>query len=221
MIRDSVVKVRGIEKLSKAELRALSNAAKWIGVKTDWLATVISFETNGTFSPKVPNSAGSGARGLIQFMPDTMCRLLGLKITPENKKKATKTFERMSFTRQLEEVKKYFAPRRGKLHSLEDLYLAIFYPAEINRKPDDVIAHADSTDKREQAIYRQNRGFDREKKGYITRGDVTATIIAKLNAALKTGERIAIPAAVGFGTIALGGAGAILLYQMRVAAHER
>ena len=35
------------------------------------LLAVMNFETGGTFDPAVKNRAGSGATGLIQFMPST------------------------------------------------------------------------------------------------------------------------------------------------------
>ena len=36
---------------------------------------VMSFETGGTFDPGIRNAAGSGATGLIQFMPSTAAGL--------------------------------------------------------------------------------------------------------------------------------------------------
>ena len=45
--------------------------AKRMGVSEDYLYAVMSFETGGTFDPAQKNMAGSGATGLIQFIPST------------------------------------------------------------------------------------------------------------------------------------------------------
>jgi hypothetical protein len=161
----SIAKVRGIEKLSSGDLRALVKTAQWIGINPDWLASVMSFESG--FNPAAVNKAGSGATGLIQFMPDTAKRL----------GTTTDKLKKMSFQSQLEYVKKYFAPMRGKLKSLEDTYLTVFYPAAIGEPLDHVVGKSGS------AIYAQNKGFDKTGKGYITKSDITTTIRGVLNSA--------------------------------------
>jgi peptidoglycan hydrolase-like protein with peptidoglycan-binding domain len=161
----SIANVRGIDKLSAAELSALVAAANWIGINPDWLASAISFESG--FSPSISNAAGSGAVGLIQFMPSTATGL----------GTSTAALKNMSFTDQLEYVKKYFAPYQGKLNSLEDTYLAIFYPAFIGKANDAVLGSTGS------AIYNQNAGFDKTHKGYVTKEDITSTIRGVLDSA--------------------------------------
>ena len=49
----------------------VSAVAGRLGISEADLMAVMSFETGGTFSPSIPNAAGSGATGLIQFMPST------------------------------------------------------------------------------------------------------------------------------------------------------
>lgn len=154
----TIAAVHGIEKLDQAELKALADAANWIGINPDWLAAAISFESG--FSPSIVNAAGSGAVGLIQFMPSTAAGL----------GTSTAALKNMSFTDQLEYVKKYFAPYQGKLNSLEDTYLAIFYPAFIGKSNDAVLGSTGS------AIYNQNAGFDKTHKGFVTKEDITSTI---------------------------------------------
>jgi hypothetical protein len=140
-------------------------AAKAIGIPVDWLATVISFETGGTFSPSVQNKAGSGATGLIQFMPSTAAALLKVK-DPQLARFMT---SRMSFKEQLTKmVVPYF--KGGTYKSLDDVYLKVFYPAAMNKPKDHVVGTAPSP------VYSQNAGFDRDSKGYITKGDITRTI---------------------------------------------
>jgi hypothetical protein len=169
--KSSVARVTGIEKLSKTDLAALARAAKDLGMETDWLATVISFETGGTFSPSVLNKAGSGAFGLIQFLPSTAANLLKLP-----KDQAVEKGRAMSFAQQLKEmVIPYF--RGGTYNSLNDVYLKVFYPAAMGQPSSKVVATAGS------AVYEQNKGFDRTQAGVITVGDITSRVNAQLIAA--------------------------------------
>jgi hypothetical protein len=183
----------GIDKLSPADLTALVDAANWIGINPDWLAAAIKFESG--FSPSIPNGSGSGAVGLIQFMPSTAAGL----------GTSTEALRQMTFRDQLEYVKKYFAPYRGKLSSLEDTYLAIFYPAFIGKPLDTVLGSTGSL------IYEQNKGFDRTGKGYVTKEDITSTIRSVLASAagrISVGTATAVAAGSGIlGLLFAGGAG--------------
>lgn len=164
-IKPTVLRVPGIEKVSKGNLVALNNAAKAIGIPVDWLATVISFETGGSFSPSQPNKAGSGAVGLIQFMPSTAASILKVK-DPHLAQFMTKN---MTFKEQLQKmVVPYF--KGGVYNTLNDVYLKVFYPAAMNKSANFVVGSAPS------AVYNQNAAFDRDSKGYITRSDITRTI---------------------------------------------
>ena len=151
-----IIKVRGIERLSQDDLRALETAAGIIDVHPDWLASVMSFESG--FNPAAVNSM-SGATGLIQFMPST-ARNLGT---------TTAALKSLSFQAQLPYVIRYFGEKAG-LRSLEDTYLRVFYPAAIGKPTDYVVGPAGSK------VYEQNYGFDTAHKGYVTVGDITSTI---------------------------------------------
>jgi len=175
----SILKVRGIERLSTAELKALVSTAKMLNINPDWLATVISFESAGSFSPSKLNAAGSGAFGLIQFMPWVARNILGTATDAQ----AAAIGKAMSFTEQLQRmVIPYFKGRT--MRSLEDVYLQVFYPAAAGKPDDWVVAREGS------AVYRQNAGFDKAKKGWITRRDITSTIRAVADAA--NGARIQV-----------------------------
>lgn len=177
-----ILKVPGIERLSASERSALVAAANKLGINPDWLATVISFETAGTFSPSIVNRAGSGAFGLIQFMPNTARNLLGTATNDE----AVRIGKAMSFSEQLSRmVIPYFSGR--KMTSLEDVYLAVFYPAAMNKPGAWVIGEAPG------AVYTQNAGFDKAGKGYITRDDVTSRLRSLYESA---GGRIPVQTAV-------------------------
>jgi hypothetical protein len=54
---------------TQAQLDKITEVASKVGVDPTWLSALIAFESN--YDPQSRNLAGSGARGLIQFMPDT------------------------------------------------------------------------------------------------------------------------------------------------------
>lgn len=95
--------------------------ASFLETDPSFLMACMAFETGGTFSPSIRNAAGSGAVGLIQFMPQTA---LALGTTSE-------ALARMSAFEQLLYVESYFRPRRGKLKKLSDVYMAILWPGAI------------------------------------------------------------------------------------------
>lgn len=76
---------------------AIAATAQRLGIDPNDLATVISFETGGTFDPAKKNMAGGKARGLIQFLPDT-AKWLGT---------STEALVKMSFEDQMVYVEKY------------------------------------------------------------------------------------------------------------------
>ena len=105
--------------------------ARTLGTDVNHLMACMAFESGETFSPSIRNAAGSGAVGLIQFMPST-AGALGT---------TTEALAAMTAVQQLKYVEKYFKSRKGKLHSLEDVYMAILWPAAIG-KPDDYVLFA-------------------------------------------------------------------------------
>ena len=193
--KQSVARVKGIEKLSKTDLAALARTAKDLGMQTDWLAAVISFETAGSFSPSVLNAAGSGAFGLIQFLPSTAAAIFKLPNTPEGRAQAVAKGRAMSFAQQLKEmVIPYF--KGGTYKSLDDVYLKVFYPAAMGKASDYVVGQAGTK------TYEQNKGFDKNADGEITRSEITSRINAQLTAALSL-PRIPVAAAT-WGAILAG-----------------
>lgn len=121
-----------------------------------------ALETGRTFDPAIRNRH-SGAVGLIQFMPKGSALDLGT---------TADELAKMSFVEQQDYVFKYFE-KYGyikKCKRLEDYYLSIFMPAMVGRNPNDVIGRAGTK------LYDQNKGFDSQKKGYYTVGDIGSTI---------------------------------------------
>ena len=122
----------------------------------------MAWESGRTFDPAIINKAGSGATGLIQFMPATAVSL----------GTTTSALAKMSAEDQLNYVWKYFAPYKGKLKTLGDIYAAILWPKGVG-KPDDFVYW----DKRTKpTTYRQNSGIDMDKDGAITKAEATAKV---------------------------------------------
>lgn len=132
----------------------------------DWLMACMAWETGETFSPSIANGAGSGAVGLIQFMPNTAVRL----------GTSTRDLERMSAEDQLNFVYKYFLPYKGRLMELSDVYMAILWPLAIGKALDHVLW----TRERQPLTYRQNIGIDIDRNGAATKEEATAKVEAKL-----------------------------------------
>jgi len=177
----SLLKVRGIENLSDAGKRAVIDVANSLGINPDWLVTVMSFESAGSFDPGKKNAAGSGATGLIQFMPTT-AGLLGT---------STAQLAQMSQEEQIRGPVYQYFKNHGRLGSLEDTYLAVFYPSAIG-KPDDYVVGEQGS-----KVYEQNKGFDTRGTGQITKHMITSTIRNVYNAA--SGARVEVPGASPFG----------------------
>lgn len=143
----------------------------YLDVAPDYLMSCMAFETGETFSSSIKNAAGSGAVGLIQFMPST-AKSLGTTVAK---------LQEMSAVEQLDYVKMYFSPYKGKLKKLEDVYMAILYPAAIDRSVDHVLF------KEGTKVYDQNKGFDANKDGKITLQEISAKVRQKYEIGLRRG----------------------------------
>lgn len=186
----TILKVRGIDKLSASDLLAFVACADALGINPDWLACVVAFETDGSWSPAKQNIWAtrdaekrglpySGAIGLIQFMGST-AKSLGT---------TTAELAAMTFAEQLSFVRRYLSTYASRIKNLEDCYLAVFYPAAIGRTDDYVMGQRDAEGFIGR-VYEQNAGFDTKgnNDGRVTRGEVCATIRAVRDAA--GGKRI-------------------------------
>lgn len=137
----------------------------------NWLMTWMAWETGRSFRADVKNMAGSGATGLIQFMPSTA---RGLGTTVE-------ALAAMSPESQLNFVWKYFKPYKGKIRSLSDGYMAILWPRAVG-KPDDYALFTGGV------AYRQNAGLDTNKDGKVTKREAAAKVTALLDEGLRPGN---------------------------------
>lgn len=136
-----------------------------------WLMTWIAWESGRTFRADTKNMAGSGATGLIQFMPSTAN---GLGTT-------TTELAAMTPEDQLNFVWKYFAPYKGRIRSLADGYMAILWPAGVG-KPEGYVLWDRAS---KPTTYRQNAGLDVNRDGTITKAEAAAKVAALLPEGLR------------------------------------
>lgn len=161
-------KIAWSAKVSKQFLKKAILICDKIKIKIDDLMSCIAFESGETFSASVLNAAGSGATGLIQFMPQT-ATALGT---------TTDKLSKMTPIEQLDYVYEYFLPWKNKIHNLEDLYMSILWPSGIGKSSEYVLF--DKNDIRHPKRYIQNKGLDFNKDGVITKHEACAGVHAKL-----------------------------------------
>ena len=147
-------------KVDNDKKQTLEFAAKELEIDPAHLAQLIDFESGRTWDPAVKNKAGSGATGLIQFMPETAKRL-GI---------TTDELEEMDFNEQMEYVIKYVKMVERDtgidIKSAGDIAMSIFFPAAVGKPNDWSIVD----------WYRRNKPGSVEKfitqnPGIETRGD--------------------------------------------------
>lgn len=139
--------------------------AKKYNLDEDDLYAVMSFETGGTFDPAQKNLAGSGATGLIQFMPST-ARGLGT---------TTDELAKMTRTQQLAYVDKYFSNKGIEGGNIDDLYMAILFPAAVGKPDDFVLFGKGAMSGYTGVAYDQNKGLDANKDGSVTKAEAAAS----------------------------------------------
>lgn len=148
---------------------------RWIGedlqIDPNFLMACMAWESGRTFRPDVKNMAGSGATGLIQFMPAT-ARALGTTVEALAKKTAED---------QLNEVWKYFKSFKGRLKTLSDVYMAILWPKAVGQ-PDEYALFTGGV------AYRQNAGLDTNKDGRVTKREAAAKVAGLLDEGLRPGN---------------------------------
>lgn len=149
-------------KVSAAFKVKLIEIAENIGVDPNYLISAIAFETGETFSPSVRNR--NGATGLIQFLPDTAIEL----------GTSTADLAAMTAVDQMNYVEKYFDPYKNMLKTIEDVYMAILWPAAIGKANSWVLFSKPS------AQYDRNSGLDTDKDGHVTKEEAAAMVKAKL-----------------------------------------
>ena len=147
--------------------KKLEEVAKRLKVSKSDLLGIMKHESG--LNPSAVNPY-TRATGLIQFMPSTAKRM-GTSV---------EALKNMSAIEQLDYVEKFYKPIAGKAKDIGDLYMFTFLPAVVG-KPDNYVIGSKGSGKSiyglsQDALYRQNATFDKDKKGYYTVGDVKARI---------------------------------------------
>lgn len=167
----AVGKIAWGAKVADAFKQKVLEVSLFLDVSPDYLMACMAFETGEKFESSVKNAAGSGAVGLIQFMPAT-ARAIGT---------SSESLSKMSAISQLEYVKKYLSPYKGRLKSLEDVYMAILYPAAVGKSSNHVLFEEG------RIAYKQNKGFDANSDGKITLKEISSKVREKYEKGLQPG----------------------------------
>jgi hypothetical protein len=143
--------------------KVVAHFSPWYDDAPSDAMSCMAFESAETFSPNIRNAAGSGAIGLIQFMPST-ARGLGT---------TTERLALLSAEEQLDYVFQYFAPYATRIKSLPDMYMAILLPKYIGQPDDSRLFTGGSV------AYRQNAGLDADSDGVITKAEAASLVANK------------------------------------------
>ena len=151
---------------------AVTGTAQRLGISESALYAVMDFETGGSFNPGIKNAAGSGATGLIQFMPSTA---EGLGTT-------TDALSRMSRAEQMQYVERYLSNKVKPGMGAADVYMSVLFPAAVG-KPDDFVLFGNGAMSGFTGIaYDQNAGLDLNGDGRITKAEAAAKVVRSENA---------------------------------------
>ena len=168
LLKKNVEKLYLLDKASIyiSDLQAFEDKVRKVSRKLEippeWLMSVMYSESG--FDATVLNHKGSGAVGLIQFMPATATEL----------GTSTLHLQRLTHIGQLEYVFQYLdkvKTKYGKFETLTDLYLAILFPKAI--KGDDCFILYTKP----SIQYKQNSGLDENNDGSVTVGDIHKRMI--------------------------------------------
>ena len=145
--------------------------AKELQIPVAYLWAVMGFETGGTYDPGQYNigkdgtkESGSGAVGLIQFMPAT---LKEWGVTSEQAAKMTRM-------EQLKLVRKHLKRWTKPGDDFRDVYMSVFYPWALGKSSDTVLFEKGT--KLTGKEYSQNEGLDLNGDGKITKEEASTKI---------------------------------------------
>jgi hypothetical protein len=143
------------EKVTTAFTDKVSQISSSLGINPNWLMQVMKSESG--LNPQAQNiqSGHLVAAGLIQFTAGTAT---GLGTTQS-------ALLNMNALQQLDYVKKYYLPYKGKLHSYFDVYLVTFFPAAVG-KPDSYVFSSKNLSA--SLIAKQNPAININKDQQIT-----------------------------------------------------
>jgi hypothetical protein len=181
---NSILAVPGLSSTTPAFRAELLALAEELGIPVDSLAVVISSESR--FNPKALNPLP--AAGLIQLT-------VGARLPSYDTKEAIRGVLNLAPVEQVRQVVRPYYQRMSAAKGANPghLYMLNFLPHRAGQPEDTVLGRKDAAGF-EGAVYRENSGFDRAKKGTITIGDVYAAAAAIAHAS--HGQRIAVDGSV-------------------------
>ena len=168
MTYDLPPEVAGDEKF----MSGISGLSEKYNIPQNDILAMMDFETGGTFDPATKNMAGSGATGLIQFMPDT-AKSLGT---------TTEELSGMSRSEQLTYVDKYLETNLqgrmgGEKADVADLYMSVLFPVAVGKPDDFVLFGEGAINEKYEGRYEANKGLDANNDGSITKVEAAAKVI--------------------------------------------
>jgi hypothetical protein len=155
---------------------AVEKLSTELDIPVNYLWAVMGFETGGTYDPGQYNigkdgtkESGSGAVGLIQFMPATL----------EEWGVTTEEAANMTRVEQLELVAKHLRRWTRPGDDFRDVYMSILFPVAAG-KPNDYVLFTKGTKEKPNARYDQNIGLDKNGDGIITKEEAASSILQYL-----------------------------------------
>ncbi len=128
-----------------------------LNVPAEWLMAIMYSESK--FDASVSNFKGSGATGLIQWMP-VSAKEMGITLSQ---------LKNLNHIDQLDYVHQYLQTvreRYGEFDSLTDLYLAVLFPKALDQD------YCYTLYAKPSVTYTQNSGLDENKDGRVTVSDI-------------------------------------------------
>jgi len=136
------------------DLRMIAHKYKF---NPEYLFKVLYFESRNKATAKNPNSS---AYGIIQVMSETLA-------DSRFKRKDVYNMNRWEQVKYI--VDPYFSPYKGKIKSLEDCYLCVFWPSAITKSDNYVLQTKKKSAKR---IATDNPKFDINHDNKVTKGEI-------------------------------------------------
>ncbi len=152
----------GSENLTSEFLERVIEIAEELEIDPDDLMAVMAFESKFTLNAV----SGSGAYGLIQFTQISLDQINKNNGTSYKKSDLLS----MGMMEQLELVYLHYKPKAGLMYDLGDVYLVTLAPAFVKGEvlEDSTIIYSESDGNNN---YKNNKGLDKDGKGFITKGD--------------------------------------------------
>jgi hypothetical protein len=155
-------------KVSEKFISKVEDICNELDIEPNYLMACMAFETGETFSP-CEKSPVSSATGLIQFMSSTAKRL----------GTTTEKLCNMTAEEQLEYVKKYFLPYKGKIKTISDIYMVIFCPKAVGKEMDYILYPPT------EEQYKANSGLDKNNDKEISKQEAYNAVKGKLEKGFK------------------------------------